>query len=121
MGRTLDEIINALPKSRRARVVRRYRELQGGLKHIVSDPSVMGGEPVFARTRIPLAHVAGIIAKGVPLHEIAEDYPDLSRADLHFAAIQSRVKRTPKWPRKALRFVRMSATGARSRARPRKS
>jgi uncharacterized protein (DUF433 family) len=118
MGRTLNEIIRAQPKSRRVRVVSRYRELQRGLKYIVSDPSVMGGEPVFAGTRIPLAHIAGIIAKGAPLHEIAEDYPDLSRADLHFAAIQSRVKRTPKRPRKALRFVRMSATGARSRARP---
>jgi hypothetical protein len=64
MGRTLDEIIKALPKSRRVRVVRRYRELQGDLKSIVSDPAVMGGEPVFAGTRIPLAHIAGIIRQG---------------------------------------------------------
>ena len=46
-------------------------------------------QPVFAGTRIPLAQVAGLIAKGAPLHEIAADYPELSRADLHFAAIQS--------------------------------
>ena len=120
MGRTLNEIIKALPKSRRVRVVRRYRELQGGLKSIVSDPAVMGGEPVFAGTRIPLAHIAGIIAKGAPLHEIAEDYPELSRADLHFAAIHAKMKRTPKRPREALRFVRMAVTAARSRAQPKK-
>jgi uncharacterized protein (DUF433 family) len=121
MGRTLDEIIRALPMSRRVGIVARYRELNRGLKRIVSDPRVMGGEPVFAGTRIPLSHITGIIAKGAPLHEIASDYPDLSRADLHFAAIRSRVKRTPKRPRKALRFVRVSATAARSKARPKRS
>jgi uncharacterized protein (DUF433 family) len=121
MGRTLNEVIKTLPKSRRVRVMNRYPELQRGLKYIVSDPAVMGGEPVFAGTRIPLAHIAGTIAQGAPLHEIAADYPHLSRADLHFAAIHSRMNRAPKRPRKALRFVRVSATAARSKARPKNS
>jgi uncharacterized protein (DUF433 family) len=49
----------------------------------VSDPAVLGGEPVFAGTRIPLAHVAALFAKGVPPDEIAEDHPGLDARDLH--------------------------------------
>ena len=117
MGRTLDEIIKALPISRRARVMRRYGELKRGLKRIMSDPEVMAGEPVFAGTRIPLAHISGLIAKGVPREEIAEDYPALSRADLDFAAIHSKMKRNPGRPRKPLRFVRRPLPQASSKAR----
>jgi uncharacterized protein (DUF433 family) len=118
MGRTLEEIIKTLPLSRRLRIEARYRELKRGLKRIVSDPEVMAGEPVFEGTRIPLAHVAGKIAKGVPLHELAEDYPRLSRADLHFAAIESRKKRNPPRRPKPLRFVRVRFRNAVSKARP---
>jgi uncharacterized protein (DUF433 family) len=121
MGRTLEKVIKALPMSRRVRVVARYRELNRGLKRIVSDPAVMGGEPVFAGTRIPLAHIAGIIAQGAPFHEIAADYPDLSRADLHFAAMQSRIRDKPPRPRKPLRLLPGTSPAARSKARPRRS
>jgi uncharacterized protein (DUF433 family) len=91
-----------------------------GLKRIISDPEVMAGEPVFAGTRISLAQVSGLIAKGVPLDEIAEDYPALSRADLAFAAIHSKMKRNPGRPRKPLRFVRRPVPGARSKPRSRR-
>jgi uncharacterized protein (DUF433 family) len=87
------------------------------MKRIVSNPEIKAGEPVFEGTRIPLAHIAGIIAKGAPLHEIAADYPHLSRADIHFAAIQSRKKRKPPVPPKPLRFVRVRMSRAR-KARP---
>jgi uncharacterized protein (DUF433 family) len=119
MGRTLDQIIKTLPLSRpRVRVESRYRAGKCGLRRIVSDPEIKAGEPVFEGTRIPLAHVAGIIAKGAPLHEIAADYPHLSRADIHFAAIQSRKKRKPPSPPKPLRFVRVRFRNAVSKARP---
>jgi uncharacterized protein (DUF433 family) len=118
MGRSLNEILKALPMARRVRVMSRYRELKRGLKRIVSDPAVMAGEPVFAGTRIPLAHISGLIAKGIPLDEIAADYPELSRADLHFAAIQSRRRRDPPRPPKPLRFVRVPVPAARRKPRP---
>ena len=97
-----------------ARDLATYRR---GLKRIISDPEIMAGEPVFAGTRIPLAQVSGLIAKGVPLDEIAEDYPALSRADLDFARIHSRMKRNPGRPRKPLRFVRKPVPATRSKAR----
>jgi uncharacterized protein (DUF433 family) len=121
MGRTLNEILKALPMARRVRVMSRYRELKRGLKRIVSDPAVMAGEPVFAGTRIPLAHISGLIAKGIPLDEIAEDYPALSRADLAFAAIHSKMKRNPGRPRKSLRLVRRAGPVAKPKARTKRS
>jgi len=78
----------------------------------------MAGEPVFEGTRIPLAHISGLIAKGVPREEIAEDYPALSRAHLDFAAIHSKMKRNPGRPRKPLRFVRRPVPGAKRKSRP---
>jgi uncharacterized protein (DUF433 family) len=84
---------------------------------IVSDPEIMAGETVFIGTRIPLAHISGLMAKGVPLAEVVEDYPALSRADLDFAAIHSKMKRNPGRPRKPLRFVRPPPSRDRSKAR----
>jgi hypothetical protein len=77
----------------------------------------MAGEPVFAGTRIPLAHISGLFAKGVRREEIVEDYPALSRADLDFAAIHSKMKRNPGRPPKPLRFIRRPLPPTTSRAR----
>jgi uncharacterized protein (DUF433 family) len=44
---------------------------------IISDPSVMGGEPVVRGTRIPAATIAAYLAAGRSDREIFEDYPSL--------------------------------------------
>ena len=77
-----------------------------GRRRIVSSPSILGGEPVFEGTRIPISQVAGLIVKGVSLAEIAEDYPTLSPADLSFAAIHAKMKGNPGRPKKPIRFSR---------------
>jgi len=51
-------------------------------ERIVSAPDVLGGEPVFRGTRLPLQHVASLFRKGVPEKEIADDFPSLSARDL---------------------------------------
>jgi uncharacterized protein (DUF433 family) len=79
-----------------------------GRRRIVSNPAILGGEPVFEGTRIPLAHIAALIAKGEALTEIAEDYPALEEADLAYAALHSRMKRDPGRPRKPLQLTRGS-------------
>jgi uncharacterized protein (DUF433 family) len=86
-----------------ARSLLAYRR---GRRRVDRDPAILGGEPVFEGTRVPLAQVAALIAKGVPADEIAEDYPALSRDDLAFAAIHARMRRDPGRPRKALEFTR---------------
>lgn len=54
-------------------------------KRIISDPAILSGAPVFRGTRIPLEHIAGLCRKGVPVSEIAEDYPALSPEDISYA------------------------------------
>lgn len=73
-----------------------------GRCRIVSDPTFMGREPVFAGTRIPPAHVATMIARGVPLAKVTEDYPALGSADLAFVAIHARMRPDPGRPMKPL-------------------
>lgn len=120
VARIGDLVIIVECKDVRSTLSRDLATYQRGVKRIVSDPEIMAGEPVFAGTRIPLAHISGLIAKGVPLAEIVEDYPALSRADLDFAAIHSKMKRNPGRPRKPLRFVRKPLPPERSKARPKR-
>jgi uncharacterized protein (DUF433 family) len=82
------------------------RVYEAGRRRIESRPGVLDGEPVFAGTRIPLAHVAGLFAKGVPLPEIREDFPRLSDDDLAYARMVSRMKRDPGRPRKPITLLR---------------
>jgi uncharacterized protein (DUF433 family) len=44
---------------------------------VISDRSVMGGEPVIRGTRIPAATIAAYLAAGRSDQEIFEDYPSL--------------------------------------------
>jgi|SRR5882757_5462759 len=73
---------------------------------IISNPDILGGEPVFEGTRIPLAHITGLIANGVDLAEIREDYPSLSEPDLQLAAIRAKIKPSGGRPRKELEIRR---------------
>jgi uncharacterized protein (DUF433 family) len=47
------------------------------LAEVISDPTVMGGEPVVRGTRIPAATIAAYLAAGRSDREIFEDYPGL--------------------------------------------
>lgn len=44
---------------------------------VISDRSVMGGEPVVRGTRIPAATIVAYLAAGRSDREIFEDYPSL--------------------------------------------
>ena len=49
---------------------------------IVSDPGLMGGEPCFRGTRVPVATLFDNLADGVGLEEILVEWPSLNRADV---------------------------------------
>jgi len=117
VARSGDLVVVVECKDVRSTLARDLATYRRGVKRIVSDPEIMAGEPVFAGTRVTLAHVAGLFGKGVPRDEIAEDYPALSQADLDFATIHSKMKRNPGRPRKPLRFVRRPMPPERSNAR----
>jgi uncharacterized protein (DUF433 family) len=93
-------------KEFRRTVARNLAAFRWGRRRVVSIPDVLGGEPVFRGTRIPLQHVASLFRKGVPEKEIAEDFPALSARDLAYARLSSRLGERPGRPRKRLAFRR---------------
>jgi uncharacterized protein (DUF433 family) len=98
--------VRADVKRLRSALARRLRLYRRGRRRIVTDPEILGGEPVFAGTRIPLRHVAGLIARGVPRQELVEDYPSLSADDLEFAALVARMRPDPGRPIRPLVLLR---------------
>jgi uncharacterized protein (DUF433 family) len=52
---------------------------------VVSEPTILGGEPVFCGSRLSVRRVGHAIARGEDLAAIREDYPYLTAEDLEFA------------------------------------
>ena len=67
-----------------ARRIELYRR---GKERVTSSEAVLGGEPVFAGTRLAVRHVGGMRLRGEPVERILEDYPYLSEEDVEFAAL----------------------------------
>ena len=89
-------------KSFRETVNRNLAAFRWGRRRVVSSPEVLGGEPVFRGTRVPLRHVASLFRRGVAEKEIIEDFPQLSARDLAYARLFSRFGEKPGRPRKQL-------------------
>ena len=87
-------------------IVENLRVYEAGRRRIESRSDVLDGEPVFIGTRIPLAHVATLFAKGVSIAEMKEDFPRLNDDDLAYARIVARMKRNPGRPRKPITLLR---------------
>ena len=49
------------------------------LKWIVTDPKVCHGKPVFRGTRILVSDVLEMLASGMTMEEVLEEYPRLTR------------------------------------------
>ena len=56
-------------------------------KKVVEDPQVLGGEPVFAKSRTAVRHIGGLLLRGVPVREVREDCPHLADEDFEFAPL----------------------------------
>ena len=55
-----------------------------GLEHVMSvDPEILGGEPCFIGTRVPLETVVDNLAAGDSVQEILENYPSLTQDHIH--------------------------------------
>ena len=44
------------------------------------DPDILGGQPVFAGTRVPIETLFDHLEAGVPLDEFLADFPTVSKA-----------------------------------------
>src|SRR5260370_10515134 len=58
-----------------------------GLARIVSDTTILSGEPGVRGTRLAVRHVGGMRLNGEPTERIIEAYPDLSAEDVEFAVL----------------------------------
>jgi uncharacterized protein (DUF433 family) len=54
-------------------------------ERIVSDPSVLLGQPIIRGTRVPVYLIVGLIGAGQSPEQIVDDYPDLTVADVEAA------------------------------------
>ena len=70
-------------------------------KKIVENPDILGGEPVFPRSRTAVRHVGGLLLRGVPEREMREDYPHLSDEDFEFARLYAKAYPKMGRPREA--------------------
>jgi uncharacterized protein (DUF433 family) len=46
---------------------------------IAIDPEILGGQPVFKGTRVPIETLFNHLEAGVPLEEFLEDFPTVSK------------------------------------------
>jgi uncharacterized protein (DUF433 family) len=68
------------------REVKRRLERFGTWKaKLVVDDDILGGEPVFAKSRLAVRRIGGMLLRGASPDEVKEDYPYLDDEDLVFA------------------------------------
>jgi uncharacterized protein (DUF433 family) len=63
------------------------RELRRARRLVVSDPEIMGGDPVFRGTRVPAHVIAQLVAQGSTPAELCESYPRLTAEMIRLAPI----------------------------------
>lgn len=63
---------------------------------ITTDPEICHGKPVIRGLRYPVENMLELMASGMTIEELLQDYPDLEREDLlaciSYAAKLTRVK-----------------------------
>jgi uncharacterized protein (DUF433 family) len=63
------------------------RDLRRARQLVVSDPDIMGGDPVFRGTRVPVHMIADIQALGEPDDVLLESYPSITAEMARLASI----------------------------------
>jgi uncharacterized protein (DUF433 family) len=63
------------------------RELRRVKRLVISDPDVIGGDPVFRGTRVPVHMIAELMAKGSTPAELVESYPRLTAEMIRLAPV----------------------------------
>ena len=51
-------------------------------RQIVADPEILGGKPIVDGTRLSVAHILGLLSRGMSVDEVIEAYPILEREDI---------------------------------------
>jgi uncharacterized protein (DUF433 family) len=54
--------------------------MDGATENLINvDPEILGGEPVFMGTRVPVQSLVDHLAEGISLDEFLLDFPSVSR------------------------------------------
>lgn len=53
------------------------------LERITSNPEIFGGKPIIRGMRISVELMLSLLAQGEAVEAILDDYPDLTREDIH--------------------------------------
>jgi len=57
------------------------------LNRIIVNPKVMAGKPVIKGTRIPVEQILRLLAQGLTVERVLEDYPHLTKDDIMAALL----------------------------------
>jgi uncharacterized protein (DUF433 family) len=63
------------------------RDLRRARRLVVSDPEILGGDPLFRGTRVPVHLIAELVAQGAKPAELIEGYPRLTAEMIRLAPI----------------------------------
>jgi uncharacterized protein (DUF433 family) len=63
------------------------RELRRARRLVVSDPDILGGEPVFRGTRVPVHMIADLVSQGSAEAELHDGYPRLTPEMIRLAPV----------------------------------
>ena len=63
------------------------RELRRARQLVISDPDILGGEPVFRGTRVPAHMITTLLGQGSTATELLEGYPRLTAEMVRLAPI----------------------------------
>jgi uncharacterized protein (DUF433 family) len=63
------------------------RELRRARRLVISDPEIMGGDPVFRGTRVPVHLIADLVAQGATEAELLGGYPRLAPEMIRLAPV----------------------------------
>jgi uncharacterized protein (DUF433 family) len=63
------------------------RDLRRARRLVVSDPEILGGDPVFRGTRVPVHLIAELVAQGSKPAELIEGYPRLTAEMIRLAPV----------------------------------
>jgi uncharacterized protein (DUF433 family) len=75
-----------LREARRA-LAASLRDLRRARHVVVSDPEILGGDPVFRGTRVPVHLIAELVAQGSKPAELIEGYPRLTAEMIRLAPV----------------------------------
>lgn len=62
-------------------------ELRRARRLVISDPDIMGGDPVFRDTRIPVHLIADLVARGESADDLYAGYPRLTDEIVRLAPV----------------------------------